>query len=120
MQESSIYIYKDTVDTIYPSLFLAHQLSVSTLKDVENLIKEMENIYKKKSPNCEVHKAAFLKKDFIVNQVIINMGKMVIVSFFFSDNQNKFFSMKFLIPFETFSEKMKIIESVIGSIKVVR
>jgi len=105
-------------DTVSHSILLLNQAMLFTAKNGEESLKKIGELCKKQFPRSEIHTFIFLKKPFLVHQIIANMGKMVLVSLFFNNEDCHPFGVHFLLPYATFSEQMKIVESVAGSIKV--
>jgi hypothetical protein len=79
-------------------------------------LKKLEDLCKKQFPQSETRTIVFLKKPFLVNQIIANLGTMVLVSLYFKSDECRPFAVNFLVPMATFSEHMKIVESVVGSV----
>jgi hypothetical protein len=101
------YIYSDSLFTSF--FILNNSVSVDT--------KNIEEKYRKKFPQSEIRTGVFKKDSFRVHQIIMNLGKVVLVRLFFDSNKSVPFEVSFVFPSETYSEQMKKVESVIGSIK---
>ena len=79
-------------------------------------LSDLEQSYKRQIPQSEIRTVMFKKYDFRVYQIIVNAGPVVLVSLFFNAETCSPFKISFLLPFNSFAEHMKIVESVIGSV----
>jgi hypothetical protein len=101
------YIYSDSLFTSF--FILNNAVSVD--------IKNIEEKYRKKFPQSEIRTGVFKKDSFSAHQIVLNLGKVVLVRLFFDAKKSIPFEVSFIFPSDTYSEQMKKVESVIGSIK---
>ena len=103
-------------DTIVHSIFILDGAPFFNRNNGDSLLQKIGLDYKSKFPQSEFKTALFGKNDFVVHQIIVNTGAVVIVSLFFNATSCPPFETRFLLPFNRYSEEMKKVESVIGSI----
>lgn len=86
----------------------------------DSLVKKIALEYKSRFPKSEFKTALFAKNEFIVHQIILNLGALVVVSLFFDATSYPPFETRFILPFNGYSEEMKKVESVVGSISLLK
>lgn len=79
-------------------------------------IQKVEEKYHKQFPQSEINTCIFKKDVFRVHQIVVNLGKIVLVRLFFDTEKRPAFEASFIFPAESYQERMKTVESVVGSI----
>ncbi len=59
------------------------------------------------------------KKDALrVHEMVVNLGKIVLVTLFFDSEKRPVIEASFILPADSYQERMKTVESVIGAIRL--
>jgi len=108
------YIYSDSLFTFF------FVLTKSVSFDVKNGVMALKNIeenYRKKYPQSEINAGIFKKDALRVHQIVVNLGKIVLVTLFLDSEKRPVIEANFILPADSYQEKMKSVESVIGAIQ---
>ncbi|HAJ78609.1 MAG TPA: hypothetical protein DCO75_02460 [Fibrobacteres bacterium] len=114
-KEKYRYIFCDSLFNVF---FIFGSASSFDFKNSDKALQSLKVKYHEIYPQSESKSGIFLKYPFRVHQIIVGMGKLTFLRMFFDSKKCVPFEVDFIIPTDSYSEQMKIVESVIGSISL--
>jgi hypothetical protein len=112
-QERS-YVFCDSFLTFF---FVLNKAVSFDVKNGDMSLQNIEENYQKKFPQSETKTGVFKRGPFRVHQIVVNLGKIILMSLYLDSEKGPSIEASFIIPASSYQGQLKIAESVIGSIQ---